>query len=210
VSSVTVFTALLGSGYQRRTFPFLWVPELSPTSATSFSTDCLQTPSRLTDGRSVGYIAAGFRQHSHSRLQSPRYPCPRFLFLPKPVRVSKWGLLFDEGGQLVLVNSFGTDRTEITATNSSSDVACMCVVAISWQLLSHCLATGVFTGPFQRLSLLTSQFGLWADMPQYITIYSRDPNIVKITIWYGISSKNTEIYIQYNWSFHITIHRCHK
>jgi hypothetical protein len=25
-----VFTALLGSGFQRRTFPFLWVPELSP------------------------------------------------------------------------------------------------------------------------------------------------------------------------------------
>jgi hypothetical protein len=28
---------LLGSGFQWRTFPFLWVPELSPTSATSFS-----------------------------------------------------------------------------------------------------------------------------------------------------------------------------
>jgi hypothetical protein len=28
---------LQGSGFQRRTFPFLWVPELSPASATSFS-----------------------------------------------------------------------------------------------------------------------------------------------------------------------------
>jgi hypothetical protein len=27
---VTVFPALLGSGFQRRTFPFLWVPEISP------------------------------------------------------------------------------------------------------------------------------------------------------------------------------------
>jgi hypothetical protein len=51
VFSVTVFTALLGSGFQRRTFPFLWVPELSPASATKLlqlSTDCLQTLSRLT------------------------------------------------------------------------------------------------------------------------------------------------------------------
>jgi hypothetical protein len=29
--------SLLGSGFQRRTFPFLRVPELSPASATSFS-----------------------------------------------------------------------------------------------------------------------------------------------------------------------------
>jgi hypothetical protein len=28
---------LLGSDFQRRTFPFLWIPELFPTSATSFS-----------------------------------------------------------------------------------------------------------------------------------------------------------------------------
>jgi hypothetical protein len=30
VFAVTVFTALLGSGFQRRTFHFLWVPELYP------------------------------------------------------------------------------------------------------------------------------------------------------------------------------------
>jgi hypothetical protein len=35
VFSVTGFTPLLGSGFQRRTFPFLWVPELSPASATA-------------------------------------------------------------------------------------------------------------------------------------------------------------------------------
>jgi hypothetical protein len=37
MSSVTVVTELLGSGFQQRTFPFLWVPELSQISATSFS-----------------------------------------------------------------------------------------------------------------------------------------------------------------------------
>jgi hypothetical protein len=29
--------SLLGSGFQRRTFPFLWIPELFPASATNLS-----------------------------------------------------------------------------------------------------------------------------------------------------------------------------
>jgi hypothetical protein len=33
--SVTVFTVLLGSGFQQWTFPFLWVPEMSLASATA-------------------------------------------------------------------------------------------------------------------------------------------------------------------------------
>jgi hypothetical protein len=36
VFSVTSSLQLLGSGFQRRKFPFLWVPELSPALATSF------------------------------------------------------------------------------------------------------------------------------------------------------------------------------
>jgi hypothetical protein len=36
MSTVTSSLSLLGSGFQRRTFPFLWVPELSPVSAASF------------------------------------------------------------------------------------------------------------------------------------------------------------------------------
>jgi hypothetical protein len=36
VSTVTSSLTLLGGGFQRRTFPFLWVPELSPASATRF------------------------------------------------------------------------------------------------------------------------------------------------------------------------------
>jgi hypothetical protein len=43
VFSVTVFTVLLGSGFQRRTFPFLWVPELSLASPTSFCNSELTT-----------------------------------------------------------------------------------------------------------------------------------------------------------------------
>jgi hypothetical protein len=37
VSTVTSSLPLLGSSFQRRTFVFLWFPELSPTSATRFS-----------------------------------------------------------------------------------------------------------------------------------------------------------------------------
>jgi hypothetical protein len=36
VFTVTSSLPLLGSGFQRRTFAFLWVPELAPASATSF------------------------------------------------------------------------------------------------------------------------------------------------------------------------------
>jgi hypothetical protein len=36
VSTVISSMSLLGSGFQRRTFPLLWGPEQSPASATSF------------------------------------------------------------------------------------------------------------------------------------------------------------------------------
>jgi hypothetical protein len=37
VSTFTSSLLLLGSGFQQRTFLFLWIPELSPASVTSFS-----------------------------------------------------------------------------------------------------------------------------------------------------------------------------
>jgi hypothetical protein len=43
VSTVKSSLPLLGSGLQRRTFPFLFVPKLSPASATSFSQQQLTT-----------------------------------------------------------------------------------------------------------------------------------------------------------------------
>jgi hypothetical protein len=52
----------------------------------------------LMEDRSVSEIAAGVRQHSHSSLQSPWDKWPRLLLSSRGVRVSKWGLLFDEGG----------------------------------------------------------------------------------------------------------------
>jgi hypothetical protein len=36
VFTFTSSLPLLGSGFQWRTFPFVWFPELSPASATSF------------------------------------------------------------------------------------------------------------------------------------------------------------------------------
>jgi hypothetical protein len=60
------------------------------TVARTDSSQCLLSVSRLN--------AVDLRQHSHSWLQSPRDPWPRFLLSPRHVRVSKWGLLFDETG----------------------------------------------------------------------------------------------------------------
>jgi hypothetical protein len=42
--------------------------------------------------------------------------------------------------------SFGTDRTGNTSYDSSTIVAYASVAAITWRLLSHCLATVVFAG----------------------------------------------------------------
>jgi hypothetical protein len=43
VATVTSSLPLRGSGFQHQTFPFLWVPELFPASATSFSQQQLTT-----------------------------------------------------------------------------------------------------------------------------------------------------------------------
>jgi hypothetical protein len=48
VSTVTSSLPLHGSGFQRRTLPFLWVPELSLASATSFSYQQFRTTEQLT------------------------------------------------------------------------------------------------------------------------------------------------------------------
>jgi hypothetical protein len=52
VSTVMSSLPLLGSGFQWRTFPFFWVPEISPASATRFSqlttTDSLRVRGRFT------------------------------------------------------------------------------------------------------------------------------------------------------------------
>jgi hypothetical protein len=43
LSTVTTSLPLLGSGFQRWMFPFLWVPELFPASGTSFLQQQLTT-----------------------------------------------------------------------------------------------------------------------------------------------------------------------
>jgi hypothetical protein len=48
VFSVTTSTALLGSSFQQQTFHLLWVPKLSPASATSFSVPTTATPNWLS------------------------------------------------------------------------------------------------------------------------------------------------------------------
>jgi hypothetical protein len=55
VSRVTSSLTLLGSGFQRRTFRFLWVPDQSPASAPSFSHQQLTT-TELHWSQSQSYV----------------------------------------------------------------------------------------------------------------------------------------------------------
>jgi hypothetical protein len=83
VSAVTSSLLLLGSGFQRRKFPFLWVPELSPTSATGFSKQQL-TKLRLSNSthsptdRLVLLITSRHRPHiKHCFSLAVHGPLPR-------------------------------------------------------------------------------------------------------------------------------------
>jgi hypothetical protein len=54
-------------------------------------------------------------------------------------------LTLTDNGSSSSLYSLGKDRTENTTSSISSIVACVSVAAIMWRLLSHFLATGVFT-----------------------------------------------------------------
>jgi hypothetical protein len=75
VSTVTSSLSLLGSGFQRRPLPFLWVTELSPTSATSFSQQQITTtkPQRLSNSLKVeSHIATDGQSISKSWCRPPQ------------------------------------------------------------------------------------------------------------------------------------------
>jgi hypothetical protein len=64
VSTVTSLLPLLGSGFQRRTFTSLWVPELSPASATSFSQQQLTKIERQQSSNSPNNYSSLHSTHS--------------------------------------------------------------------------------------------------------------------------------------------------
>jgi hypothetical protein len=111
-------------------------------------------------------VAASNGEHSFS-FGFPNCPWPQLLQLPtdclqtisRPTHNGSWSSLY----------SLGMNLTENTASNSISTIAHVSIAAITWWLLSHCLATGMFTELFpNNWFLLVSQFWLLADMPQYI------------------------------------------
>jgi hypothetical protein len=107
VPTVTSSLTFLGSSFQQREFPFLWVPKWFGASATGFEPQNLTTTEYLLFRNSLAgsqptatvsrlvKLPLAFAS-IYSWLQSPRDPWPRFLFSPRHVRVSKWGLLFDK------------------------------------------------------------------------------------------------------------------
>jgi hypothetical protein len=54
--TVTSSLPLLGSGFQRRTFSFRWVPELSPASSTSFLEQQLKTAEPQQSSNSLTHL----------------------------------------------------------------------------------------------------------------------------------------------------------
>jgi hypothetical protein len=81
--------------------------------------------------------------------------------------------------------SLDTNRTENIASNSSSVVACVSVAVITRWLLSHRLATGVFTEPFPNNDLWLS-----GVIPQYIMVrYNYGTLITSRKVMYILRSK---------------------
>jgi hypothetical protein len=123
---VTVFTALLGSGFQRWTYPFLWVPELSLSSATSFS--------QLSACRlSLSSLFCRLSTQTVFELTGNR-----------SVRVRVTLRLTVTGPHSITL----ARTAQIKPLATAHIVACLSVGVFSRRLLSHCLVTGVFTESF--------------------------------------------------------------
>jgi hypothetical protein len=86
VSTVKFSLSLLGSGFQRWTFPLLSVPELSPASATSFSQQQLTTTETqhsltATPSQSRRYVTTDGQSASLSWCQAPIWgPCSEIYY----------------------------------------------------------------------------------------------------------------------------------
>jgi hypothetical protein len=94
VFSVTVFTVLLGSGFQQQTYPFLRVSELSPASATSF---CNSQPTVCLRTQSQSYVTTDGQSASLSWFQAPIWgPRPDFYYCLTVAGLLMWGTLSDE------------------------------------------------------------------------------------------------------------------
>jgi hypothetical protein len=134
VSTVTSSLLLPGSGFQRRTFRFLWVPVVSACLSYQLLTchscscqlaDCLQTDSQiclhahwLTDqSRSQSYFTTGgLPPISSSRRQAYRGSRPDFVFATESFRQLVLSLYIYIS---IYLSSLGTDRADKTASNSS-------------------------------------------------------------------------------------------
>jgi hypothetical protein len=75
MSTVTYTLPLLGRGFQRRTFSFLWIPELSPASATSFSQQQLTTTQLQRSSNSLTHSPTNWTISLHwlQLLTTPAY-----------------------------------------------------------------------------------------------------------------------------------------
>jgi hypothetical protein len=71
-----------GNGFQWRTFPFLWVPELSPASATSFSQQQLTTEPPAVMSLTLHWLTELKSKLLYDRL----FTANEFIFAPSPLK----------------------------------------------------------------------------------------------------------------------------
>jgi hypothetical protein len=99
VSTVTSSLPLLGSGFQRWTLTFLWVPELSSASAVSFQQQRLNHSSSL--------IVTQSQSQSQSDIATDGQSVSHMGFM------TRYLLLFDSYG-LVFVGALSGERTDLS------------------------------------------------------------------------------------------------
>jgi hypothetical protein len=142
---------LLRSAFQRRTFPFLWFPELSPASITSLSQRQLTTTEPQQSSNSLTHTLTN---SLHSNCLTPRLAAISHQHLTLVTAVSR----LSRNRSCFSLYNLGTDRIENTSPSSyvvtSRSYRTDRVENAASQLLHCfrlricCLATGVFAQPF--------------------------------------------------------------
>jgi hypothetical protein len=134
LSTVTSSLPFVSSGFQRRTFPFLWVPELS----LCLSYQLLIATAHKDWIAAVLSLTRPLTNSLHSTDLTPRLAA--ISHHPPTLRTTDSSLSLSNGSW-PSIYSLDTDRTEKTASNSSSTVA-------SRSYTTYCVQTTASNGSF--------------------------------------------------------------
>jgi hypothetical protein len=119
VTTIKSSLQLLGTGFQMRTFHILWVPELSPASATNFSQQQLTMTEPQQSSKQLQYVTTDSQSASLSRCQVQIWgPGPEFCYCQTVVGLLMWGSLSDERMGLSFTTAAGFASAVILRSDS--------------------------------------------------------------------------------------------